>query len=753
MSKNNPYKSFTNYILRTPLFSFSSYKLLTSNQIIGDDDFINLFNNPVINEALFLASPSFYEEIKRWLNGEIEDKKKVEKLKFSILKYITRMSSRCTPFGLFAGCAVGSFGENTKIEVDGANKNERHTRLDMNYLVSLSQDLVKNDTIRAQLLFTPNSSIYNIGNQLRYIEYKYFNSKRQHQIVAVDDSEYLNAVLKKASEGAKLEDLAKILVNDDISIEEAKEFIDELVYSQLLISELEPAVSGPEFLDQIYSVLKKLDNIDDILITLQKADEKLSIIDKTIGNNPKDYIKLSEFLEQLKTTFDLKFLFQSDLVLNCNENTINKEIIEDIKKGLTLFNKITIPPQTTLLSKFKDAFYERYEEREVMLSNALDVEIGIGYKQGQNSGDVNPLVDDLIIPGKTSKHNVSDIKWSSINALFQKLLIKALKEDAYTITLDANDFKDLDVNWNDLPDTFSSMVELIIENGKEKIKISSAGGSSAANLLGRFCHGDEKLHNYTQKIIDTETKINNNKLLAEIAHLPESRVGNILMRPDLREYEIPYLAKSIKPKAQQLPIDDLMLSVKNNRTLYLRSKKHNKEVRPHLTNAHNYSGNASLPIYHFLSDLQTQNIRGGIALNLGPFASDYEFLPRIEYLNLILHDATWNLKKTHIEPLQKTINSDKDLLLAIQTLRDTLKIPQFVMLADGDNELLINFDNITSVKMLLNTVNKRSSFKLTEFLFSNEGIVTKKEEYYTNQVIVSFYNAQKLNNAKTNSNA
>jgi len=151
--------------------------------------------------------------------------------------------------------------------------------------------------------------------------------------------------------------------------------------------------------------------------------------------------------------------------------------------------------------------------------------------------------------------------------------------------------------------------------------------------------------------------------------------------------------------------------------------------------------------------MQTQNIRGGVSINLGPFASDYEFIPRIEYLNLILHDATWNLKKNHIEPLLKTINTDKDFLLAIQKFRDTLKIPQFVMLADGDNELLINFNNITSVKMLLNTVSKRPSFKLTEFLFSDEGIVKEGKDYYTNQVIVSFYNEQKLNKAKTNSNA
>jgi len=717
MNKKNPYKSFPNYILRTPLFSFNYYKSLTAKETISDSDFTKLCKDPIIKEALFLASPSFYSEVKRWLNGEIEDKEKQEKLKLSILKYLSRMSSRCTPFGLFAGCSVGTFEDHTKIELRGATKNERHTRLDMNYLVALSQDLVKNENIKSQLLFYPNSSIYGIGSQLRYIEYTYVNSRRQHQIVAVDNSEYLSRVLNKAEEGAKVDDLANILVDDDITFEDAKGFIDELVASQLLISEIEPSVSGPEFLDQMTSVLKRLEHVEDVMSVLKATDEKIKGIDKKIGNDTKNYLDLDLFLKDLGTTSELKFLFQSDMVLNTKSNTISKDTIGSIQRGLSLFNKMTLPPRETLLSKFKDAFFERYEEREVSLSKALDVEIGVGFKQNQSSGDVNPLVDDLVIPGVQHKNTVTDIRWNAINSLLQKLLIKALKNDDYTIVIEDKDFNEFETNWNDLPDTFSSMVELIVENGVEKVRINSAGGSSAANLLGRFCHGDQKLHEFTKAIIAKETQMNSNKILAEITHLPEARVGNILMRPSLRDFEIPYLAKSLKAKGNQLEISDLMLSVKNNRTLFLRSKKTNKQVIPHLSNAHNYSGSGALPIYHFLATMQTQGMRSGISFNLGPFANEYEFLPRIEYHNLIVHNATWNLKKSHLESVFKVKKDNKTLIKAVSEFRNKFKIPQYVMLVDGDNELLINFENLTSVRMLLSTIHKRTAFKLTEFLF------------------------------------
>lgn len=746
MQKRNPYKNFEKFVLRTPLLSFSNYKNITSEKYISDESLKDIANNIIIKEALFLASPSLHQEIERWLKGELDDKKKEEKLKVSILKYFSRMSSRCTPFGLFAGCSVGNFDTQTDLQLKGSSKNMRHTRLDMNYLVALSQDLVKDPHIRNQLKFFPNTSIYVAGSQLRYIEYKYFNSRRQHHIVAVDHTDYLDNILKISQEGALLSDLAASLVDDDITIDEATEFITELVSSQLLISELEPSVSGPEFLDQILSVLKTLKGVDQIISILEDVEQQINSIDKKIGNAPSKYLKLSNDLKSLNTDFELKFMFQTDMVLSSKKCTINEALIADVNKGIALINKLTLPQKTTNLTSFKDAFYERYEEREVQLSKALDVEIGVGYKQNQGSGDVNPLVDNLMIKGQPNKTGASDIKWNSIYSILQKKLITALNNKKYTIKLAEDDFKNFEEDWTDLPDTMSFMTELLKIDGQEKIRFSGGGGSSAANLLGRFCHGDPELFDFTKEIIEVEKNINEDKILAEIVHLPESRVGNILMRPELRDFEIPYLAKSLKQEKYQLPLDDLMVSVKQNRRVVLRSKKYNKEVIPHLTNAHNFSAN-SLPIYNFLADMQTQNIRGGIGFNLGPFANEFDFLPRVEYNNIIILDATWNLKKKHIEKLISA-KTDEELELEIKNLRTEFMIPSYVMLVDGDNELLINFENLTSVKMLIETVKKRSNFKLTEFLFSEDGLVNSSDEYFSNQIVLSYYNAMKLNSKK-----
>ncbi len=741
------YKNFSKYVLRAPLFSFSFYKKLTQDTTLSEEALQQACADPSIKEAIFLASPSLYLEFEKWLQGEIKDKDKSERMMYSVLKYLSRMSSRCTPFGLFAGTAVGEFSEETQIELQHKSKNKRHTRLDMNYLVALSQDIVKNEEIKSQLLFYPNTSIYETGHQLRYVEYKYVNSRRIHHIVAVEHSEYLEKVIEKAKNGALLKDLGALLVDDDISMDEAMGFIHELVESQLLISELEPSVSGPEFLDQLLPVLKRLKGATEIIGELEKTQQQLEQLDNAIGNEAKQYIQLSEALKRLEVGFELKFMFQTDMLLSPKSNTLDQKYLHRVRKAITLLNKMTLPPKETLLSKFQSALYERYEDREVPLSKALDVELGVGFVQNQGTGDVSKIVDDLILPQRENGIAVREMQWSPIHSILQKKLNACLQQNESTIELTDKDFESFEAKWDDLPDTISSMTEIVTIDGEDKIIMSSIGGSSAANLLGRFCHGDPELNAYTQEIIDVETQENPDKILAEIVHLPESRVGNILMRPAFRKYEIPYLAKSILDEKQQLPLDDLMISTSHTGKVLLRSKKYNKEVVPHLTNAHNYSGDP-LPIYQFLANMQTQKQRSGLGFYWGPLADEYAFLPRVEYQGVLLATATWNIMGKEIEHLQKLKDSDK-LQEEMTTFVSDKKLPQYVLLIDGDNELLINLANMASVGMLLQTVKKRPSFKLKEFLHNQESIVKEGNESYTNQVVLSFYNEHKLKNTNT----
>ena len=746
MNKNTCcYKSFDNFVVRTPSLSLNYIQSIFIEKNTSPEKIKDICKNPYIKEAIFLASPSLHEQLVKWLNNELTDLKEINHLTYSIVKYLLRMGSRCTPFGLFAGYNLGKIGHDTSIELENLSSYYAHLRLDMNYLCALAMDLAKIPEIKKQIKFYTNSSIYNSGDNLRYVEYQYIKGKRNHFIVGVENSKYLELILKDAKNGATIKELANLLIDEEVLYHEAESFIEELIESQLLISELEPSVTGAEFLDQIIETLRPFKEIDSILEYLQKIKSDIqSISNQIIGVPVNNYIDISNKLSNLNTKYDLKYLFQTDMVVSCKEIELDKNIANDVLKGIEILNRFTPMLSNANLSKFKEAFYERYEERELPLSKVLDVESGIGYIQNIGSGDISPLVDDLALPEVVDQNEIN-LKWNSNQSFLLKKYTEANSKGLKEIEIFDDEIKEFPVNWDDLPETISSMVEIIdspdVDGRYSVIYLSSAGGSSAANLLGRFCHSDDSLFKYVKNITEKEQNNNEKIVFAEIVHLPESRTGNILLRPQLREYEIPYLAKESVSKEKRILLDDLYISVKHGKNIRLRSKSLNKEIVPRLSAAHNYSNNA-LPIYQFLCDLQTQDIRGGVSFNWGALAGEFSFLPRVKYRNIILSKATWNIEKKDIDKLLKA-KDENELGQKTKLWKDKFKLPDYVVLVDGDNELLLHLNNILCVKTLLSLVKKRTKFQFKEFLFNSEkNLVKREEENFTNQIIFSFYKSQ-----------
>jgi hypothetical protein len=319
-----------------------------------------------------------------------------------------------------------------------------------------------------------------------------------------------------------------------------------------------------------------------------------------------------------------------------------------------------------------------------------------------------------------------------------KKLNESIKTQKPIIELLDSDFEEIKSGQPNLPNTISSLVQLFKEKntGKTTIYLKSFGGSSAANLLGRFCHADKETFDHTKNITLKDQELSG-AILAEICHLPESRTGNVLLRSSLRKYEIPYLAKANVDKEFQIMPSDLLISIKNNR-IVLRSKSLNKIIVPRNTTAHNFANN-SLPVYHFLCDLQTQNLQGGLYFSWGPLENEFDYFPRVTYKNLIFSLETWIINKKDLLNILKIKDNEKKLF-AFKDFLIGKGIAKKVILSDGDNELFIDIYNMDMLKVLFNLVKNRKMFKLQEFLFSEDNLLVRGPDGgYTNEFIFSFY--------------
>ena len=153
------HNSFTNYILRTPLLPIDSVRQLVKDIDISEKALHDICNDMNVMEALYLASPVFYKEVQKWLSGEIHNSKECDKIKQGLLRYFSRMCTRCTPFGMFAGISIGNIDEQTKIYMSGKEENILHVRLDMNYVCALAKDISEIPIVKKHLLFYPNDPL------------------------------------------------------------------------------------------------------------------------------------------------------------------------------------------------------------------------------------------------------------------------------------------------------------------------------------------------------------------------------------------------------------------------------------------------------------------------------------------------------------------------------------------------------------------------------------------------------------------
>lgn len=723
MNKINKYYFFDKFILRTPYLSFNIISDLDTNKII------ELCKSSDISEAIYLASPELHKEMIKFLDNS--DKSSNERLVFTLLKYLIRMGTRCTPFGLFAGCSIGAISNITDIKLNNSNQYKRVSRLDMNYLCALSQKLELDKNIRKGLLFYPNSSLYGIGEEMRYVEYRYKGTERKHFLVSIDSSPFLDKIINLSKNGESIEKLTHSIIDDEISIDDANDFINELIDNQILISSISPSITGKDY----FEILK--DEIKDKSIKkrFKEIKDKIDELDLSKENNLPLYDEIAELASSFGVDVNKKFLFQTDLIVTHKENILSSEIIEDVKEGLKLLNKISFKRENKKLTYFKKKFYERFEEEEVSLAIALDVETGIGFGEEFEDADsysVSALSDDVTVFRSNegnSIDNIVKVERTKSDLLFHQKLLDSFSKKETIMKLNFDDFNDFDENWEDLPKTFSAFINIFeINESKPLINLADIGGTTAAYLLGRFGHTDPNINSFIEEILDKEK--DDNYIYAEIVHLPEARAGNILSRANLRNYEIPYLAKSLLPKEQQLPITDIFVSIKGNR-IVLRSKAKNKEIIPILSNAHNFQVNA-LPLYEFLGVLQTQENRGHIGFQWEDTLLNQPYLPRVMYKNMIFSLARWNIKKEEI----KKLNTLEDL----SKWKKEKKIPNRILTSDFDNELYINLENELSCRMFLSLIKKKENIVLIEYLFNTEKALIKKSDgSVNNEIILSFY--------------
>jgi thiopeptide-type bacteriocin biosynthesis protein len=726
------------YLLRLPAFSIDRFYQINDalESLYKDESLLYVkkeFGNSIFKEAIFLASKELYVSLNRWLDGEITDGKKQKKLLLSLHKYYTRMCTRCTPYGMFAGCHAGSLLPAESVVIFEQEKYRRMSRFDMSFSVDFAKFLMADDHLKNGK-FYPNNTLYKIGDKYKYIEYTPAGKKRHYKMSSITASKYIDLIFRKAQYGATVKELLVAFQEFDFTHQQITIFIESLIESQFLTHELYPSLTGSDFLEHIFKYYEGKGEHQFVIGAFAALRDKLK-------SNPglDVYLEADQLIREFTTINAENDTVQTDLFFNCQTNNLNEDALSPLLKSINTLNSYAKPAVPVELGDFKKRLFERYENQEIELFAALDPNTGLGYGLSLNGNVENmPLLNGILIPGaiaspasapkftKLIAKKYSEYKNSSDD------VIKVTRTDLDGIFTKGGSKPHYHSYYNILGSIIAENTAAI-DNKNYKFFPIEMGVPVATRLLGRFSHSDTKLAEKLDRCTDQQDSDYSDVLFAEIVHLPEDRIGNIVIRPVMGHYEIPFLASSHLPLENQIPVSDLLVSIRNDEVI-LRSKKLDKRIIPRLSSAHNYT--KGLSVYRFLCDLQYQNVRMFPRWNWGGLYEE-QYLPRVEFENIILSRARWLIKSFK----NIKFSSDEQMISYLKTVIVNQSIPRYVSIQQNDNELPIDLESSFGLNHLLQMLQK-GSISLQEFLFANDGCyITDEKEHYASEVLLTFKSA------------
>ncbi|HTR49844.1 MAG TPA: lantibiotic dehydratase, partial [Kofleriaceae bacterium] len=701
-----------------------------------------LVDDATVREAVFVASPSLSEAIEVWRKAPLSAAG--QRAEHALVKYLARMSARATPFGLFSAISVGQLGKTTSLELAPKAEYRRRTRIDNDYLFVLAEQLAGRAETRAKLTYRPNTSMYRHAGRIRYAVARMEGTERRYHLAAVDATPYIEATLARAASGARRDVLAAALVGDEVALEDATAFIDELIEEQLLVSELGVFVTGSEPLDALLDQLRAADIAEPIPV-LERARADLAAIDAGgTGASSDRYRAVATALEVLPAKPDIARLFQVDMIKPAAA-TLSTRIISDVARVIEQLVSF-VPTPKDPLDGFKQAFRARYEGAVVPLTQVLDEESGIGFQAANQPGQEGaPLLAGLDFPDGPGEDRE---RWSTFDKHMLKRLHLAIAAGADEIVLDAADMQAMKLrDPTPAPEAFAATLRLERDptdpRAEPTVYFDSAAGPPGARLLGRFAHASRDVETIVRAHLAAEQALHPDAVFAEIVHLDEGRVGNILCRPVLRSHELVYLGLSGAPRDAQITLDDLLVAVRDDRVVLV-SERLGKEVVPRLTTAHNFRGSQNLGAYRFLCALAAQGV-WGVSWSWGVLKTA-PFLPRVRIENVLVDRAVWNLDKQDLASITTAVRAASNhpeqrgkVLDAVAALRTARKLPRWFVVADGDNELPIDLDNPLLAAAFANEVAGVEAAALVEpFPSLDRPAVLGPEGGYANEVIVPY---------------
>jgi thiopeptide-type bacteriocin biosynthesis protein len=632
-----------------------------------------------IREALAIGGASLLNAIDRVPSGRQRDR-----LDASLLRYLIRMSTRPTPYGLFAGVGLAEWGDTTDLQLDDGPRRTR-TRVDMGWLMRWIAEIEEQTELRHALRFVANSAAFERAGRICLAGHAANGDAHAVEEVSVRKTDAVQRVLHAAGTPISHAELVDVLMAGaaDPRRERIAGLIDTLWRQAFLITELRPPLTIADPAEYVLRVLERTSTGTQAAALLRPLLVEACDFDRCMnGSRERTFRQLlvrSVTIGVDSTTAAL----QVDSAIALHGGHISRLVANEATRAAELLLRVSaLPDGPANLAAYRRAFSKRYgASRAVPLLEVLDPERGLGPLDAV--ADIGEPVQD---PGRAEiRHQTlldlagrcAHDRCRSIELTEDTLARLERPRGAGTITADT-------VELNVFVGATSTMA---LDAGDFSVVVGpNVGATTAGKGLGRFAdllgeRAEAALRRCAGARDEVTTAVD-----AELVYLPgATRLANVAVRPSIHPFEIVMGAAPGVAYENVIPLGQLALGLEQDRLVVWWSAR---GVRVRVHAGHMLNTFTAPPVCRLLAEIGQDGVSQLLPFDWGP-AERLPFLPRVCSGRVVLRPAQWRILPGD-RAAWTTARSRAELAERIAVWRQDWSAPRFVHVGHGDNRLLLD---------------------------------------------------------------
>ena len=682
------------FVLRAPLLPIDAYLQLAGAGGACDGRFG--VDDPWVALALVVGGGRLSKALG---NGPASDSAALGKL----LRYQIRMSTRPTPYGLFAGVALAEFGDETPVAM-GPVLPIRRARPDMQWLLSLLSEIEQRPEVLRQVSVVAHPAAFEHGGRFHLGETNPLRDNFGSQAASIRATSASRKAMALAQQPIAFAGLVSALREiSESSEDKAVQLLTELHREGFLQTQLRPVLTSHSPAQVLFERLAALPAPPP---ETTRLGELLQRLDGWAALAPEIAAQEWHAIEtEMRTLHETKgqakagaseAVIEVDMGFVLEPAKLSAAVGREAAAAAQLLLRLgTLPRGMPYLAGYRAAFVARYgPDRAVPLLELLDPQLGLGPPGAQMGGPLDAR------------------RFAIRNEALQSLAIQAAMQRQLAVSLDLQMIERLslcDLGDTLLPVSLDIAVFVLaesttaIDRGEFRIAVGpNVGAGQAGRYLARF--GDvlgAAVTSALQEIHSAESRQMPNSICAELVYLPRRlRSANVVVRPVVREREIGIGVSPGVAREMTIALDDLAVSVRDGR-FQLTSIRDGVQVV--VRACHMLNSMQATSVARLLSDIGEDGVAQLLGFDWGPVAN-HSFLPRLEFGRIVLTPARWRISKQQRDTELTAKGSGFAERLA--AFRSRWNVPRHVYLAMSDNRLLLDLDAPAQAAQLLDELQR-----------------------------------------------